>query len=109
MFDSPLVLPVLAILLLLAVPAVWMLCEVALDLPPVGLVLAAACYAAIRVMGPHSGVALVDSTLVLLGLTGAALVLSSGAGTWRWMWRPRLRSYLPRARVVVRLRRTFPA
>ena len=100
MFDSPLALPILAILLLLALPAIWMLCEVALDLPPLGVVLAAACGAAILIMGPHGGIALVDSTLALLAITGAALLTSASAGTWRWMWRPRSRTFLPRARVV---------
>lgn len=100
MFHSPLALLLLAILVILALPAIWMLCEVALDLPVLGVALAAACGAAIMVMHPHSGPSLVDATVALMGITGSALVLTSGAGTWRWMWQVRRRHHLPAARLL---------
>jgi hypothetical protein len=100
MFLSPLALLILAVLVILALPAIWMLCEVALDLPVLGLVLAAACGAATLVMHPHAGPSLVDATLALLAITGSVLLLTAGAGTLRWLGQPRRRRDLPAARLL---------
>jgi hypothetical protein len=99
MFHSSLALLLLAVLALLSLPAVWMMCEVALDLPVLGLAIAAACGAAIYVMEPHIGRSLVDALMTLLALAGGAIGFSSLGGTARWVRRRRA-PVLPVARVI---------
>lgn len=99
MFQSSLALLLLAVLAILSLPAVWMLCEVALDLPPLGLAIAATCGLAIYVMEPHVGLSLVDASIGLMALAGGVLVMCSLGGGLRWGLRRR-GSALPVARVV---------
>ena len=99
MFHSPLAFLVLAVLIVLALPAVWMLCEVALDVPILGVTIASACAAAVYVLWPHVGLTIADSTLALMALSGGAIALSSLAGGWRW-WRAPDPNRLPTARLL---------
>jgi hypothetical protein len=90
MFHSPLAILILVVLALLALPAVWMLCAVAFDLPVLGVGIAAASAAAIYVMRPHVGISLVDATLAVTALAAAAILVASIAGAYRWLLgRPR--------------------
>jgi hypothetical protein len=99
MFQSSLALLLLAVLAVLSLPAMWMLCEVALDLPPLGLAVAAACGVAIYVMEPHVGLSLVDASIGLMALAGGVLIMCSFGGLLRWGLRRR-EPALPIARVV---------
>lgn len=99
MFHSSLALLLLAVLAVLSLPAVWMLCEVALDLPVLGLAIAAACGVAIYVMEPHVGLSLVDASIGLMALAAGVLVMTSLAGVVRWAL-DRRPPRLPAARVV---------
>lgn len=97
---SPLALLLVGVLALLALPALWMLCAVALDLPVLGATIAAACGAAIYVMRPHAGITLVDATIAVTALAGGAILVASATGTVRRLARRTRPIDLPVARVV---------
>ena len=99
MFE-PLALLVLAVLVVLALPAVWLLCQVALDLPVFGLAMATGCGVAVYLIEPHLGPSVVDATLALMALTGGVIALATIAGGWRWMSRPPAPAELPTARTL---------